>query len=272
MLHSKAIPGTRTNHCRMKNTFAQRTIIFVLASLLWSLHLESCAAMMLVSPSTAQVGPFALNVQVHVKPDRREEFLEVILYDAQETMRQEKGAVQFTLGQSTTDDAIFHFHEQYQTLKDFEDHQATEHFQKWKAFCDTNPFVSDLICQEFYLFPPSFDYAPKGVPSGEVFCLNVELCIKESVREEFLSVIRNNQKGSLTTEALCRQYDYGESTTTPNSFYFHEQYLGKERGQEGLLAHQGSAHFQLWEEFAAPNPFTKDPVVSLFHSIFNEAK
>jgi (4S)-4-hydroxy-5-phosphonooxypentane-2,3-dione isomerase len=265
-----SIRGVHCTRFYYKGTPLQQTGAFVILSLLWALRCGLGSSMMLASNSVAP--PFALNVQVHVKPDRREEFLEIIQYDAEETMRQEKGALQFTVGQSTTDSTMFHFHEQYQTLKDFENHQATEHFQKWKAFCDTDPFVSDLICQEYYLLPPSVHYTPKVLPSDEVFCLNVELCIKKSVREEFLSVIENNEKGSLTSEPLCRQYVYGESTTTPNTFYFHEQYSGKERGQEGFQAHKVSAHFQVWEEFAAQSPFTKDPVVSFFQSIFNEVK
>lgn len=266
-----ASPLQRRRMLQIQRATIQRTVVLVvLLPLLW-LQSGFCTAMMLASPVQ---GPLALNVALQVKPERREEFLEIIQYDAQETMRQEKGAVQFTVGQSTTDDNLFHLHEQYLTMKDLEIHRSTSHFQKWQSFCDTSPFVSDPICQEYFLTPPSVDVPPKVVQADEpsVFCLNVELCIQESVRDSFLSVIQNNQKGSLTTEPLCRQYVYGESTTTPNTFYFHEQYIGEEQGQEGFQAHKLSSHFQVWEEFAAKNPFTKDPAVSFFQSIFNESK
>lgn len=229
---------------------------------------------MLASPSIAAKakGLFALNAQVHLKPDRREEFLEIIQYDAEETILQEKGAVQFTVGQSTTDSTIFHFHERYQSRKDFEDHQATKHFLKFKAFCETDPFASDVIIQEYYLITPSIEFTPKAAASDKVLCLNAELCVKESLRAEFLSLIQNNQRASLSTEPLCRQFVYGESITTPNLFYFHEQYSGEEQGQEGFRAHQATPHFQVWKEFVEQNPFTKAPVADFFQTIFNERK
>ncbi|KAI2497752.1 hypothetical protein MHU86_16747 [Fragilaria crotonensis] len=103
-----------------------------------------------------------------------------------------------------------------------------------------------------------------------VFCLNVQLCIQPQVRDEFLKVILNNQKGSREDEPLCLQYDFGENVNTPNVFHFHEQYVGEDAGKEGFLAHQASPHFAVWEEFAAKGSdvFTKDPVVTLFRTIF----
>ena len=76
----------------------------------------------------------------------------------------------------------------------------------------------------------------------------------------------------------------GESTTERNTFYFHEQYKGK----AGFEAHTQAPHFkvslkwtrhsdcsekerrlkvvrvQVWEEFAATEPFTKPPEVQFF--------
>jgi quinol monooxygenase YgiN len=94
----------------------------------------------------------------------------------------------------------------------------------------------------------------------------VELCIKEDMRQEFLSVIENNQRGS-RAEPLCLQYDFGESTKERNTFYFHEQYTGEDEGKEGFDAHTVAPHFRKWEEFAAKSPFTKDPAVYFFKTI-----
>jgi hypothetical protein len=49
--------------------------------------------------TTAFSGPIALNVKVSVKPERREDFLKIIQYDAEQTLLTEPGALQFTVGE-----------------------------------------------------------------------------------------------------------------------------------------------------------------------------
>ena len=92
----------------------------------------------------------------------------------------------------------------------------------------------------------------------------MELNIKPEVRDEFMYVILNNQKGTEKAEPLCLQYHFGESIDTPNTFYFHEQYMGEDKGKEGFVAHSKSPHFAKWEQFVATSPFTKDPTIH-FH-------
>lgn len=206
-------------------------------------------------------GPVALNVKISVKPERRAEFLHVITNDAQQTVAVEPGALQFALGEDAEDEHIFYFHEQYQTTDDFEFHKTTPHFKEWNDFCATDPFVTPPVVKLFQC-----THEAVKVPPRPAFCLNVELCIQPERREEFLTVILNNQKGSRGDEPLCLQYDFGESLEKPNHFYFHEQYTGAQDGKEGFEAHQAAPHFAAWEDFAATNPFTKDPVVAFFRT------
>jgi quinol monooxygenase YgiN len=92
--------------------------------------------------------------------------------------------------------------------------------------------------------------------------VHAELCIPVEVREDFLRVIENNQKGS-NQEELCYQYSYGECIDEPNKFIFHEEFQGK----EGFDAHAVAPHFVAWEEFAATCPFTKPPKVAFFQTL-----
>lgn len=98
------------------------------------------------------------------------------------------------------------------------------------------------------------------------FCLNVTLWIKPERREEFLSVIHQNQQGTLTNEPLVRLYSWGENTKEPNTFHFQEQYIG----EEGFIAHTQSSHFAVWQKFADEkdnSPFTKPPLVEFFEEL-----
>jgi (4S)-4-hydroxy-5-phosphonooxypentane-2,3-dione isomerase len=259
-------PKTRTIN-RFLPTVLSILTKYHCASFLLFLLVPVQDTMSLVPPAaTSGIRPFALNVELNILPERRDEFMKIITYDAQQTIQTEPGSVQFTMGADTVNENKFHLHEQYRTKKDFDDHCATAHFKAWDDFCKTKPFLVDPIVQfyqcESERVNPSIDAL------SPIYCLNVELCIRPEVRDEFIAVIQNNQLGSRTKEPLCVQYDYGESTTTPNHFYFHEQYIGKDHGKEGFDQHAQSDHFKKWEEFVADtNPFTKEPVVSFFQSI-----
>ena len=87
-------------------------------------------------------------------------------------------------------------------------------------------------------------------------------------REEFLQVIRNNEKGTTTTEPLNRAYIWGEDTETPNLFHFHEEYVGL----AGFEAHKAAPHFAVWEAFADTDPFTSEPVVAFYYPFGKDAK
>lgn len=70
--------------------------------------------------------------------------------------------------------------------------------------------------------------------------MSVTLSVKPSRRDEFLSVIRANQAGTLSTEPLARGYTFGENTETPNVFHFQEQFAS----EDGFKAHTKTEHFQ----------------------------
>ncbi|EOD41893.1 hypothetical protein EMIHUDRAFT_194475 [Emiliania huxleyi CCMP1516] len=84
--------------------------------------------------------------------------------------------------------------------------------------------------------------------------------VRPSCREEFLECIRQNQKGTLSSEPLAVTYAYGEDETTPDTWHFFEQYVGR----EGFEAHTQTPHFAAWEAFAASDPFSAPPEVKFF--------
>ena len=93
-----------------------------------------------------------------------------------------------------------------------------------------------------------------------IFCVNVNLYVKPERRDEFIQVIKANQKGTLTTEPLAILYVWGPSTSDPCTFHFQEQYYGK----DGFEYHTKSKHFKVWEDFTRTEPFSKPPEVMLF--------
>ena len=108
-------------------------------------------------------------------------------------------------------------------------------------------------------------------------------------RDEFIACIRDNQKGTLSTEPLAVEYVWGEDVDQPNTFHFYGETLPgsepchedqaspltllpplhseKYEGRRGFEAHQATPHFAAWEVFAASDPFTSPPVVEFYEEM-----
>jgi quinol monooxygenase YgiN len=258
----------------------------LLLLLLWSRDASAFSLQASSSSSSSSNGnghhdnkPYAVNVRVAVKPSRRQEFLDLIRDNQVRTLEDEAESLQYVVGEDAATPNLFYLHEQFSSRAGFEEHRNTPHSANWAAFQETDPFDEETspLCLDFYHVEnapfikkkknnnnnnPTEKKTTTPILPSKTYCVQVELFIQPSVRQEFLKCIDNNQRGS-NQEPLCYQYVYGESTAEPNKFVFHEEY----QGREGFEAHTRTEHFQVWEEFAATEPFTKDPVVNFFETL-----
>lgn len=207
---------------------------------------------------------FALNAKFSIKPSRREEFISIIRNDQTETLEKEPKALQFVVGEDTENVNTFYLHEQYIGEEGFQEHTETPHFAEWMKFTESDPFEEGGAPAVDFFFGT---HAPQKIDVRKAYCLNVEICVQEKYRDEFIKVIENNAKGSNNDEKLCLQYSWGESKEVANAFYFHEQYTGDNEGREGFDVHATMPHFKVWEELAAKEPFSKPPVVSFYRTL-----
>jgi quinol monooxygenase YgiN len=76
---------------------------------------------------------FCLNVESCIKPELREEYIE-LMKSHQALSKQEPLCLQFDWGVSTEDPNCFYIHEEYDGRKGFEEHEASEHFAKFTKF------------------------------------------------------------------------------------------------------------------------------------------
>ena len=221
--------------------------------------------------SSIGLKPFAVNVKFSIKPDKRDDFLSLIKEIQKKTLATEPAALQFLVGEDVGTPNTFYMHAQFVGEEGFKAHRDTPHSGEWQKFS------SDALFSDGG--EPTFDFYFVGTPHEaekvdlssipSCFCVHVELCVKPELREEFLEVIRTNQRGSNSNEdePLCLQYVYGESKDEPNKFIFHEAYTGTDGGKEGFEAHFATAHFEKWQEFMEIDPFTEAPVVNNFKTL-----
>jgi autoinducer 2-degrading protein len=79
----------------------------------------------------------ALWVKVRVKPEGRERFLKAIETDALGSERDEPGCFRFNVLQDQKDRNVYYFYEVYRDEAAFQAHQATPHYEVWRAAADT---------------------------------------------------------------------------------------------------------------------------------------
>merc|ERR1712070_349424 len=101
--------------------------------------------------TTMSSNAFALNVAFNVKPDRRDEFLEVLSNHVKQSLLAEPNSLQFQFGVDTEDPNVFYLHEEF---KDISDHRGThsnsEHYRGVVEFMGTDPLVWEVV-DEFNL-------------------------------------------------------------------------------------------------------------------------
>jgi len=242
----------------------------------------------LVLPPTAP--PFALNVKLSVRPEKREAWLKQIKDEKRSTQQNEDRNLQFSISEDIKASNTFYLHEQYVDRSAFYEHLKSPHFERYEEFCRTEkPFTKgrkgsnnggEPECFQFSPLAEKPDWSNKRkreqdyadalrdtkteASTATAFCVTVNLYPKSELRKEFLKVIENNKKGTDNKglEPLALQYTFGESSTESNVFHFYEQYKGtKDNDKEGFEAHAASAHFGDWNSFVGTDPFVKPPEV-----------
>jgi quinol monooxygenase YgiN len=211
------------------------------------------------TPISSKPQPYAVNMNLTIKENRREEFIKLIQELQRQTLDMEEASLQYVVGEDTTSPNTFHVHKQFTSLQGYEAHRTMPHVADWDTFVASDPFEGDIQRDAYVLEHATFSCEPQ-----DTFGVQVVLCPKPERRTEFLQCIRGNYEGSTNTESLCHQYAFGESTTTENRFLFHEEYF---QGKDGFEAHQKTPHFAAWEAFAATDPFSQPPEVNLFSSL-----
>lgn len=205
--------------------------------------------------------PYCINLRCKVKDSRRADFLELIRENQKQTLANEQEALQYVVGEDVDIPNVFYIHEQFKSSEGFVFHRDTPHNANWQAFKASDPF-EELPVTDFY----HGTHEPTTVPIRDAYCLNVQLHIKQDVRDEFLRVVENNAKNTVK-EPLCLQYVYGQDEMNPTIFHFHEEFTGRESGKEGFEAHTRTDHFGVWEEFVAKKPFASPPLVSFYRTL-----
>ena len=73
-----------------------------------------------------------LMVTLRVKPERRDEFLDVVREDAQSTVAKEEGNFQFNVVQDSEDPDRFFLYEVYRDQAALDAHRSMPHFLKYR--------------------------------------------------------------------------------------------------------------------------------------------
>lgn len=100
---------------------------------------------------TNMSAPIAVVVNVEVKEDRVEEFLQVMEFDAVES-RKEEGCLRFDVLRDLADSNKFVFYEVYRDQAAIDFHKSTPHFQKWSEFNESGGVASFSVVRASGLY------------------------------------------------------------------------------------------------------------------------
>ena len=206
----------------------------------------------------------ALNVKVALKPEHRDEFLQLIRTDAERSRTVESGCLQFMVGKDIKEDdnnCIFYLHEQYKNQAALDFHNGTPHLQAVVKFItDKGPLVEPMVINTY-----TCQHVPQRIDNSQFgsYCLNVESSVRPDLRDEFIDLMTSHQLNS-QSEPGCLQFDWGVSNDDPNTFHIHEEY----RNKDGFDAHLQSSHFAKFIKFNdEKKPYTKPQVVQFFTNL-----
>lgn len=76
---------------------------------------------------------FSMLVTLQVRSDRRAEFREAIVANAEASVRHEPGCLRFDVCAVDGDEDRFVFYELYEDAAAFQAHRASPHFQQWRT-------------------------------------------------------------------------------------------------------------------------------------------
>ena len=102
---------------------------------------------------SSQVKKYCLNVNLYIKPERREDFIKTIRINTAGTRTNEPLNCMYLWGESTTEKNTFHFQEQFYGKEGFLAHENAPHFAVWKQFADAkgddSPFSKPPVIHFF---------------------------------------------------------------------------------------------------------------------------
>jgi autoinducer 2-degrading protein len=75
---------------------------------------------------------YVVIVDIQIKPERREAFLEEMIRNATSSLRDEPGCVRFDVVQDEADPDHLILYEIYRDRASFDDHLKTAHFLRWR--------------------------------------------------------------------------------------------------------------------------------------------
>lgn len=120
-------------------------------------------------PAAASIGRsslFCLNVALHVKPERRDEFLAAMRVDQKGALTSEQACATYLFGEDANEPNTFHMFEQYIGREGFAEHAKSPHYGAWSEFKATEPFSRPATVSYYNTIEVTAAASAASSPSG----------------------------------------------------------------------------------------------------------
>eukprot|EP00746_Dinoflagellata_sp_MGD_P009000 gnl/MRDRNA2_/MRDRNA2_118110_c0_seq1.p1 gnl/MRDRNA2_/MRDRNA2_118110_c0~~gnl/MRDRNA2_/MRDRNA2_118110_c0_seq1.p1 ORF type:complete len:313 (-),score=76.71 gnl/MRDRNA2_/MRDRNA2_118110_c0_seq1:32-970(-) len=199
--------------------------------------------------------PLAIVLQLEVKEDCVDEFIQVMTADAVGS-RCEAGCLRFDLLRDKENPSKFITYEVFKDAAAMEAHREQPYVKAWGAFQygDKKPIIKKTL-----LKVDAIDFQSEKCRAQDIntvpTALVLELEIKEECLEEFIQVITADACGS-RTEAGCLRFDFLRDKENLQKFILYEVF----QSQEAMDVHRNMPYVKAWGAFQYDKD--KAPVLS----------
>ena len=89
--------------------------------------------------------------------------------------------------------------------------------------------------------------------TSKPYAVNAVFTLKADRRDEFIEIIKDDQRLSLKDEEGIVRFVVGEDKDKENTFYLHEEYVN----EDAFKKHMEMPHFKPWDDFTKTSPWAE---------------
>jgi quinol monooxygenase YgiN len=193
----------------------------------------------------------AVGVLVDIKPERVDDFLKVMEFDAVSSRDKalDPGCLRFDVLRDREQQNKFMFYEAYTDDDAAAHHKTTAHYKAWADFKASGGVVSqEALKFETASIPGGWAFQSiPGRATSPASAVLVTVVIKADRVDDFLAVMKTDALGSRDPrlDPGCARFDLLRDRAESNKFYFYEVFVDDAHA----AFHKTTSHYNAWADF-----------------------
>ena len=132
------------------------------------------------------------------------------------------------------------------------------------------PTLAFAACRSVAKVATARAFAIRLMSTSKPYAVNAVFTLKADRRDEFIEIIKDDQRLSLKDEEGIVRFVVGEDKDKENTFYLHEEYVN----EDAFKKHMEMPHFKPWDDFTKTSPWAEggEPVADFYYCTHEAGK